>query len=169
MFRNEEAAVPSHQTAPGESVWDYPRPPALRRDARRVVVECGGEIVADTTGALKILETSHPPVFYVPPADVRGDLLRPSAHHTWCEWKGGADYWDVVVGSDVRPLAAWSYPDPRPPYEELVGHFAFYASRVDRCAVGDTVVQPQEGDFYGGWITPEIRGPFKGGAHTRGW
>ncbi|MCQ9130367.1 MULTISPECIES: DUF427 domain-containing protein [Streptomyces] len=161
--------MPSHETTPTESVWEYPRPPALRHDPRRVVVACAGEILADTVHALKIMETSHPPVFYVPPGDVRTDLLRPAARHTWCEWKGGADYWDVVVGSDVRALAAWSYPDPRPPYEELAHHFAFYAGRVDRCTVDGHTVQAQEGDFYGGWITPEVRGPFKGGAGTRTW
>jgi uncharacterized protein (DUF427 family) len=161
--------MPSHAMPPTESVWDYPRPPALRRDSRRIVVECAGEIVAATTGALKILETSHPPVFYVPPEDVRTDLLRAAAHHSWCEWKGGAEYWDVVVGPDIRLLAAWSYPAPRPPYEQLVGHFAFYAGRVDRCTVAGHTVRPQEGDFYGGWITPEVRGPFKGGDRTGGW
>ncbi|MGW1728082.1 DUF427 domain-containing protein [Streptomyces sp. NPDC002306] len=161
--------MPSHETPPAESVWDYPRPPALRRDPRRIVVECDGETIADTAAALKILETSHPPVFYVPPGDVRTDLLRPASRRTWCEWKGSARYWDIVVGCDIRPLAAWSYPAPRPPYEELVDHFAFYAGRVDSCVVDGYTVQPQEGDFYGGWITPEVRGPFKGGAHTLGW
>ncbi|MFF7240851.1 DUF427 domain-containing protein [Streptomyces collinus] len=161
--------MPSHETMPTESVWDYPRPPALRRDPRRIVVECAGEVLADTTGAWKIMETSHPPVFYLPAADIRGDLLRSASHRTWCEWKGLADYWDVLVGPDIRALAAWSYPDPRPPYEELADHFAFYAGRVDRCTVDGYTVQPQEGDFYGGWITPEVRGPFKGGVRTHGW
>ncbi|MEU9268492.1 DUF427 domain-containing protein [Streptomyces sp. NPDC048251] len=161
--------MPSHETTPAESVWDYPRPPALHRDPRRIVVECAGQILADTTGALKIMETSHPPVFYVPPGDVRTDLLRAASHHAWCEWKGRAAFWDILVGSDIRALAAWSYSDPRPPYEDLVDHFAFYAGRVDRCTVDGHAVRPQEGDFYGGWITPEVRGPFKGGAHTHGW
>ncbi|MET8584159.1 DUF427 domain-containing protein [Streptomyces collinus] len=159
----------SYETTPMESVWDYPRPPALRRDPRQIVVECAGEVLARTTGALKIMETSHPPVFYVPSADVRTDLLRYASHHTWCEWKGMADYWDVLVGPDIRALAAWSYPDPRPPYTELADHVAFYAGRVDRCTVDGYRVQPQQGDFYGGWITPEVRGPFKGGARTHGW
>ncbi|MFE5035951.1 DUF427 domain-containing protein [Streptomyces sp. NPDC056683] len=159
----------SREIPAAESVWDYPRPPALCREPRRIVVECGGEIVAHTSRALKILETSHPPVFYVPPADVRTDLLRAPNRHTWCEWKGSAEYWDIVVGSDIRRLAAWSYPAPCPPYGQLVDHFAFYAGRADRCTVGDCTVQPQEGDFYGGWITPEVRGPFKGADHTHGW
>ncbi|MFF4901837.1 DUF427 domain-containing protein [Streptomyces sp. NPDC001068] len=158
-----------HQMPATESVWDYPRPPALLRETRRITVECGGDVVADTTKALKILETSHPPVFYVPPDDVRTDLLRAAPRRSWCEWKGSAEYWDVVVGTDIRPLAAWSYPAPRPPYELLIGHVAFYAGRVDRCTVGGCTVLPQEGDFYGGWITPEVKGPFKGGGHTHGW
>ncbi|MFE0678055.1 DUF427 domain-containing protein [Streptomyces sp. NPDC058867] len=153
-----------------ESVWDYPRPPALREDDRRVRVECAAEVLADTRRAVRVLETSHPPVFYVPPADVRTEWLRPApGSRTHCEWKGVAQYWDVVVGGEVRERAAWSYPHPDPGYELLAGCLAFYPSRVDRCTVDGEVVGAQEGDFYGGWITDEVRGPFKGAPGTLLW
>ncbi|MDF3301481.1 DUF427 domain-containing protein [Streptomyces tropicalis] len=155
---------------PPESVWDYPRPPLLQPDDRRVRVECAGEVVADTSRALRVLETSHPPVFYLPPQDVRTELLRPAAgRRSWCEWKGAAVYWDLVVGDEVRQRAAWSYPRPEPRYADLADHLAFYVDAVDRCLVAGETVTAQEGDFYGGWITGEIRGPFKGGPGTRGW
>ncbi|MGW5639704.1 DUF427 domain-containing protein [Streptomyces sp. NPDC003832] len=155
---------------PPESVWDYPRPPALREDGRRVRVECAGEVLADTRRALRVLETSHPPVFYVPPADVRMDLLRPApGGRTRCEWKGWAQYWDLAVAGEVRERAAWSYPHPDPGYELLAGCVAFYPSRVDRCTVDGEEVGAQEGDFYGGWITAEVRGPFKGAPGTLMW
>ncbi|MEU6402488.1 DUF427 domain-containing protein [Streptomyces sp. NPDC046985] len=154
---------------PQESVWDYPRPPALRQDDRRVRVECRGEAVADSTRALRVLETSHPPVFYVPAADVRTDLLRPAPGRTWCEWKGEARYWDLVVDDEVRAQAAWSYAQPSSGYAALAGHFAFYPERVDGCTVAGEPVRAQEGDFYGGWITREIQGPFKGAPGTRSW
>ncbi|MET9735932.1 DUF427 domain-containing protein [Streptomyces sp. NPDC006458] len=152
-----------------ESVWDYPRPPAVRPDDRPVRVECGGRVLAETTRALRVLETSHPPAFYIPPEDVRSDLLYPAAGHTWCEWKGSARYWDVIIGDDVWSRAAWSYSNPEPAYKVLSGYFAFYASRVDRCSVAGEVARAQAGDFYGGWITAEVRGPFKGAPGTRGW
>ena len=152
-----------------ESVWDYPRPPAMEPDRRPVVVECGGERIAETTRALRVLETSHPPVFYLPADDVRTDLLRPAAGSSWCEWKGPAVYWDLAVGGDVRHGAAWSYPEPAQRYAALAGHLAFYPTRVDRITVDGEPVTAQEGDFYGGWITAEIRGPFKGGPGTLGW
>ncbi|WP_432127214.1 DUF427 domain-containing protein [Streptomyces sp. bgisy082] len=153
---------------PKESVWEYPRPPAMVDDGRRVTVTVGSEVVADTRAGLRILETSHPPVFYLPREDVRMELLRPGAGRSHCEWKGAASYWDVVVGGDVVPRAAWSYERPLGPYEALRGHLAFYPSLV-RCAVDGEVVTAQEGDFYGGWITHEIEGPFKGGPGTWGW
>ncbi|MEU0786786.1 DUF427 domain-containing protein [Streptomyces sp. NPDC006173] len=152
-----------------ESVWDYPRPPATEQDDRLVVVESAGVRIAETTRALRVLETSHPPVFYLPPDDVRTDLLRPTTERSRCEWKGPAVYWDLAVGAHVRPSAAWSYPEPVRAYASLAGHFAFYPTRVDRCTVDGEPVTAQEGDFYGGWITAEIRGPFKGGPGTRGW
>ncbi|WP_330455686.1 DUF427 domain-containing protein [Streptomyces sp. NBC_00820] len=158
-----------HPARTTESVWDYPRPPALRADGRRVRVTCAGTPVADTRRAVRVLETSHPPVFYIPPQDVRTDLLTPAPGSTWCEWKGRAVYWDLAVGDDVRGRAAWSYPHPSSGYDRLTGHFAFYPSRVDLCTVDGEVATAQEGDFYGGWVTVEIEGPFKGGPGTAGW
>ncbi|MGW5330586.1 DUF427 domain-containing protein [Streptomyces sp. NPDC004014] len=152
-----------------ESVWDYPRPPAVLPDDRLVRVECGGHVVAETRRAVRVLETSHPPTFYIPPEDVRSDLLFLTEGRSWCEWKGSARYWDLIVGDAVRNRAAWSYPRPEPAYAVLKDYFAFYASRVDRCLVGGREVQAQEGDFYGGWVTEDVRGPFKGAPGTRGW
>lgn len=154
---------------PPECVWDYPRPPAVQNDSRCVVVECGGHVVADTTRAVRVLETTHPPVFYIPSEDVRTDLLRAAPGRTSCEWKGEAEYWDLVMDDDMRNRAAWSYPHPRAGYQVLTGHFAFYPSRVDRCTVDGDAVEAQEGDFYGGWITTEVRGPFKGASGTLSW
>jgi uncharacterized protein (DUF427 family) len=152
-----------------ESVWDYPRPPRVERSARRVRIEAGGLVVADTRRALRVLETSHPPVYYVAPEDVRRDLLRPSSRRTLCEFKGVASYWDLALGvRDVRE-AAWSYEEPAAGYESLRGHFAFYPGKMDACYVDDELVSAQPGDFYGGWITRAIEGPFKGGPGTRGW
>ncbi|MFJ9575033.1 DUF427 domain-containing protein [Streptomyces sp. NPDC101191] len=151
-----------------ESVWDYPRPPRVERDTRRLTVTVGTEIVADTRASLRVLETSHPPTFYLPLQDVRTEFLRPGAGRSHCEWKGAASYWHVVVGDLVVPRAAWSYEEPRGAYASLRGRLAFYPSLV-RCTVGDEVVTAQEGDFYGGWITSGIEGPFKGGPGTWGW
>ncbi|MGW1536940.1 DUF427 domain-containing protein [Streptomyces aureus] len=152
-----------------ESVWDYPRPPAVLRDERPVRVECAGQVIAETRHALRVLETSHPPTFYIPPEDIHTELLSPAHGQSWCEWKGSARYWDLVIGDDVRDQAAWSYSNPEPAYAALRDCFAFYAGRVDRCLVDGEVVQAQEGDFYGGWITKDVHGPFKGPPGTRGW
>jgi uncharacterized protein (DUF427 family) len=161
--------MPDHPVPQTESVWDYPRPPAIRSDSRRVRVMCADTEVADTRRALRVLETSHPPVFYLPPEDVRTDLLVTARGSTWCEWKGRAVYWDLVVGPDIRRRAAWSYPRPAGGYERLTDHLAFYPSLVDLCTVDGEVVRAQEGDFYGGWITAEIEGPYKGGPGTALW
>jgi uncharacterized protein (DUF427 family) len=152
-----------------ESVWDYPRPPRLERTSRRIRVEFDGELIADTTRALRLLETSHPPVYYIPPEDVRTEMLEESRHRSYCEFKGAASYWSIRSGERVSPDAAWSYANAQRDFRELQDHFAFYASRVDACYVDDEKVQAQEGDFYGGWITSEIVGPIKGGAGTFGW
>ncbi|MEV6212456.1 DUF427 domain-containing protein [Kitasatospora sp. NPDC051914] len=152
-----------------ESVWDYPRPPRVERSRRRVTVEFRGLLLADTKEALRVLETSHPPVYYLPSSAVAAGVLVPSWHRTWCEWKGAAVHFDLVVGEVRSENAVWSYPEPAPGYEALRGHLAFYPSRVDRCTVDGEVVVPQEGDFYGGWITSDLRGPFKGGPGTAGW
>jgi uncharacterized protein (DUF427 family) len=153
-----------------ESVWDYPRPPRLEPVPQRIRVRYRGITVADTVAALRILETSHPPVYYIPYEDVAADLLRPSNNRqSFCEFKGLASYWDLVVeGTTVRDVA-WSYAQPVAAYGQMAGHLAFYASKVDECWVGDERVVPQAGDFYGGWITKNLRGPFKGAPGTLGW
>jgi uncharacterized protein (DUF427 family) len=152
-----------------ESVWDYPRPPRLERCDRRVTVRHAGVTVVDTEDCWRVLETSHPPVYYVARAQVTGGRLEPTPRQTWCEFKGRASYWDLVVG-DVRvPEAAWSYERPDPAYAQLAGAVAFYPGRVDEALVGGERVQAQAGDFYGGWITSDIVGPFKGGPGTTGW
>jgi uncharacterized protein (DUF427 family) len=158
------------EPGPGqESVWDYPRPPALVPCDHHVVVRFGGEVVADTTSALRVLETSQPPSYYLPAADVRTDLLRPVERTTFCEWKGHAAYWTLDTGTARAEAAVWSYPDPTPPFAGLVDHFAFYAQQMDECTVDGEVVDPNEGSFYGGWITSKVVGPFKGGPGTQGW
>jgi uncharacterized protein (DUF427 family) len=153
-----------------ESVWDYPRPPALRA-APGLLVEVwfGGLLVASTRRAVRVLETSHPPVYYLPFDDVTTGLLAPGEGLSVCEWKGLARYWDLRVGEHRAARAAWSYPDPLPGYRELSGRLAFYPGRVDRCTVAGETVRAQAGDFYGGWITGEISGPFKGGPGTSDW
>ncbi|MFJ5228521.1 DUF427 domain-containing protein [Kitasatospora sp. NPDC088391] len=152
-----------------ESVWHYPRPPALVPDGRLVEVRFAGRLLASTRNALRVLETSHPPVFYLPPEDVDTALLRPADGGSLCEWKGLARYWDAVADDRESPRAAWSYPDPLPEYRALRDHLAFYPGRVDACTVDGETVRPQPGDFYGGWITDEVVGPFKGGPGTTGW
>ncbi len=155
---------------PAESVWDYPRPPRLEPTSRRLRILHRGILLADTTHAFRILETSHPPVFYLPQADIAMDHLRPSSRRSsFCEFKGHATYWTVQVEDSLSPDAAWSYPSPTPPYAALRDHLAFYATRVDVCTVDGEPVQPQPGDFYGGWITSHVQGPFKGAPGTLGW
>jgi uncharacterized protein (DUF427 family) len=136
---------------------------------QRVTVEFAGRFVADSAGAVRVLETSHPPTVYVPPGDLDGDLLRAAGGASLCEWKGTAAYVDLVVGDAVSERAGWSYRSPVPAFAELKDFVAFYPSRVDRCTIGGEVVQAQEGDFYGGWITSNLVGPFKGPPGTRGW
>lgn len=149
-------------------MWDYPRPPVVVPDERRVRVLVDGVTVADTTAAVRVLETSHPPTFYLPAVDVRSELLEPEPGRTGCEWKGLAHHFNLRVGERVLPRAAWTYPDPRPGYEQLTDRVAFYPRGVEAW-VGEHRVEAQPGDFYGGWITPEVTGPFKGGPGTRGW
>ena len=153
-----------------ESVWDYPRPPRWERVTDRVAVTFAGEPLADTTAAIRVLETSHPPTFYLPPGDVNAAMLRPAAGRSLCEWKGLAGYFDVVAADGrVAERAAWSYPDPTAAFAELRDFIVVYPSRMDECTVGGEVVTAQPGDFYGGWITSNVAGPFKGGPGTRGW
>jgi uncharacterized protein (DUF427 family) len=152
--------------APGqESVWDYPRPPRVEAVTAHVTIELGGRIVADTTGTVRVLETSHPPVYYLPRDAFPPGILAPAPGHSFCEYKGLASY--LSVGAEDG--AAWFYPNPNHGYEILRDLVAVYPGRMQRCTVGDYVVTPQDGDFYGGWITPDIVGPFKGAPGTLGW
>ncbi len=132
-------------------------------------IELGGVLVADSSAALRVLETSHPPTIYVPPADVAAGALRPAAGRSFCEWKGSAHYFDVLGGDRVEARAAWAYAAPVARYAALRDHVAFYPSRMDACFLDDERVQSQAGDFYGGWITADLEGPFKGGPGTLGW
>jgi uncharacterized protein (DUF427 family) len=153
-----------------ESVWDYPRPPALVPCTRRVRIELGGEVLADTVNALRILETSHPPTIYIPPADINTAFLTESpTGSSFCEFKGVARYKDARAGGRIVKAVAWFYADPSPGYEALRDHLSFYPGRVDAAWLDDERVTAQASDFYGGWISSEIRGPFKGPPGTLGW
>jgi uncharacterized protein (DUF427 family) len=152
-----------------ESVWSYPRPPSAEGSGRHVVVEVGGRVVADTRRAIRVCETSHPPVYYVPRDDVAPGVLERADGTSWCEWKGEATYWDLVVDGRRVPAAGWSYERPTQGYEHLTAAVAFYPGRVDRALVDGEVVRRQPGDFYGGWITDEVVGPFKGGPTSLAW
>jgi uncharacterized protein (DUF427 family) len=152
-----------------ESVWDYPRPPRLEACAKRIQILVGDVTIAETESAFRVLETSHPPVYYLPPADIRMDLVRATLKRSWCEWKGQARYFEVRVGTRIIQDAAWSYPSPSSDFADLRDHLAFYADRMDACYVDGEPVQPQPGNFYGGWITRDIVGPFKGGPGSMGW
>jgi uncharacterized protein (DUF427 family) len=150
-----------------ESVWDYPRPPRIEPVDWPFKVEDHGTVLAATTHGIRVLETSHPPCFYFPPDDVDFSRLEPSPTRTFCEWKGRARYWHLRTPTGLVEDACWAYPEPVD--ERLRDHVSFYAGRVEACYVAGERVQPQEGDFYGGWITSWVRGPFKGGPGTRGW
>lgn len=158
------------QPAPGqESVWDYPRPPAIERVNRRIVVRFGNRVIADTRRAIKCMETSHPPSYYIPQEDVHLEFLSESNKTSVCEWKGGARYHHARVGEREELDAAWSYPTPRKGFEMIAGCVSFYPGKMDECTVDGEKVRPQPGAFYGGWITDEIVGPFKGGPGSVGW
>jgi uncharacterized protein (DUF427 family) len=172
---NKPMPEPRNRETATESVWDYPRPPRLEPTAAHLLILAAGETLADTTRALRLLETSHPPVYYIPPADIAMQrLVRSPSRSTFCEFKGSAIYWSLTLPRPSGPAlviadVAWSYQRPATPYAALKDHLAFYASRVDECWVDGERVLPQPGDFYGGWITSNLRGPFKGGPGTRGW
>jgi uncharacterized protein (DUF427 family) len=151
-----------------ESVWNYPRPPRLERSDELVEVRLGGESIATTRGAWRVLETSHPPTYYVPREDVVDGALVDAAGQSWCEWKGRADYFDVVGGDLTVPSGAWTYRTPSPGFEAITGAVAFYPGRVECYVDGERVVA-QPGGFYGGWITSRVTGPFKGAPGTMGW
>ena len=158
------------QPQPGqESVWDYPRPPRVEPESRSVRIVLGGVTIASTSRALRVLETSHPPGIYLPPDAFLDGAIRPAAGRSVCEWKGIAVYWDLTAGGVEAPSAAWSYPQPSQAYAAIAGYVSVYPGRVDACYLDDEQVRPQEGGFYGGWITDDIVGPFKGGPGTIGW
>ena len=150
-------------------MWDFPRPPALEQWHEHVVVSLAGVVVAETTDAWSVLETSHPPTYYLPRDAWREGALRPAAGSSFCEWKGDARYLDVVSGDVVAPRAAWGYPDPVPRYAALRDHVAVYPAAMGECTVDGVPVEPQPGGFYGGWVTPRVVGPFKGAPGTLHW
>jgi len=150
-------------------VWDYPRPPAVRACTRHIQVFLGGELVCDTRRSWQVLETSHPPTYYLPHSDFTDGALRPGSGNSYCEWKGAARYFDLVAGSRTAQRAAWYYPSPAPGFEMLAHHVAVYAGSTDGCFVDGEQVTPQPGGFYGGWITSELTGPFKGTPGSTGW
>ena len=152
-----------------ESVWDYPRPPRVEPVTRRLRVVFGGVTIAETIRGFRVLETSHPPTYYFPPDDVVQRCLRMTARVSYCEFKGKATYWTAVVDDRIAEDAAWSYAEPPRAFDQIRNCVAFYASAMDACFVGEEQVTAQPGDFYGGWITSEIQGPFKGGPGTGGW
>ncbi len=159
-----------HPPGPGqESVWEYPRPPRMERVSKRIEVVFAGEVIARTRTPFRVLETSHPPTYYIPPEDVRMDLLEPTEKGTFCEWKGYADYWTVRVGEREAVNAAWGYAAPVAPFEALADYLAFYCGAMDECRVDGEVARPQPGEFYGGWITSDLAGPFKGEPGSWGW
>ena len=152
-----------------ESVWDYPRPPRLEDSSKHIQIQLNGVMLADTRRAKRVLETSHPPVYYISPEDIQMEYLHCTDRATFCEWKGRAAYYTVIVGDRREENVAWTYPTPTERFADLKDYIAFYPSRMDACYVDGEQVQAQAGDFYGGWITKEIVGPFKGAAGTWGW
>lgn len=150
-------------------MWDYPRPPRVEEFRGSVTVELGGRVIASTDRAWRVLETSHPPTYYLPRSRFDDGVLRPCARSSWCEWKGQASYFDLVTDGAVAPRAAWTYEHPTPGFEVLAGAVAVMAALVDRCTVDGETVVPQPGGFYGGWVTSRVVGPFKGIPGSMGW
>ncbi|MGD2113083.1 MAG: DUF427 domain-containing protein [Gammaproteobacteria bacterium] len=170
-WRLRGQARPAGAVAPGpgeESVWDYPRPPVIVDDPRRVQVRLDGVLVAETRAARRVLETASPPTFYLPPDAVLTDTLQPDAGSSFCEWKGRATYFTVCAGAHCVPHAAWTYPEPLAGFAAIRDYVAFYPGRLE-CYVAGQRVKAQAGGYYGGWITAEIVGPFKGEPDTAGW
>ena len=152
-----------------ESVWSFPRPAIAQPTRAHIVIEHGGRRIADSRRTIRTLETSHPPSYYIPREDIEPGILRRAEGSSFCEWKGAAVYWDVVVDGEVIDRVGWSYPSPTPAFVLLTDHVAFYARPFDRCSVDGQIVTPQPGTFYGGWITDSFAGPFKGEAGSAGW
>ena len=156
--------------APGqESVWDYPRPPRVEPTAKHIQIIFNGEVVADTHHAVRVLETSHPPVYYIPLADIRPEYLRPGDGRSFCEWKSEARYYTLEVDGRRAENAGWGYPNPARDFAAIRDHVAFYAAPMDACLVDGERARPQPGSFYGGWITDDVAGPFKGEPGSAGW
>jgi uncharacterized protein (DUF427 family) len=152
-----------------ESVWDYPRPPRLEPVSKQIQIVLNDRVIADTTAGYRVLETSHPPVYYLPPNDIRMEYLHATQRGSFCEWKGNAIYYHVVVDDRRIENAAWAYPSPTAKFQPIAGYLAFYAQLMDACYVDRELVTPQPGGFYGGWITQDIVGPFKGVSGSWGW
>ncbi|MBW4523025.1 MAG: DUF427 domain-containing protein [Scytolyngbya sp. HA4215-MV1] len=152
-----------------ESVWNYPRPPRLEDSTKHIQIIFNGETIADTRRAKRVLETSHPPVYYIPPEDIQQQYLIPSPETTYCEWKGQGAYYSLKVGNQQAEEVAWYYPEPTPAFAAIKNYVAFYPRPMDVCYVDGEKVQPQPGNFYGGWITRDIVGPFKGEPGSWGW
>ena len=168
MFR-QPRPTPDTPAAGQESVWDYPRPAIAEASARHIRIELGGRVIANSRRPVRTLAPSHPPGYYIPPDDFDLDVLSPTRQRTLCEWKGQARYYDLVVGDRQIANAAWSYDAPTPAFESLKGFIAVFPSRMDACFVDDERVIPQAGQFYGGWITSHVAGPFKGEPGTQFW
>ncbi|MEJ7691241.1 MAG: DUF427 domain-containing protein [Nocardioidaceae bacterium] len=163
-------AITRVEPGPGqESVWDYPRPPRLEHVSELVEVELGGTVICSTRRSLRVLETSHPPTYYLPFADFTPGSVRPADGSSYCEWKGEAAYLDLLGGDRIAFGKAWHYPEPTRPFLDVRGHLALYPAEMDECRVDGEVVRPQEGGFYGGWITSRVVGPFKGPPGSRSW
>jgi uncharacterized protein (DUF427 family) len=168
--KKRERPANIEKIGPGqESVWDYPRPPIIEREDRRIRIEHDGCILVNSIGAYRVLETSSPPVYYMPLDDVQTQYLEPSEHTTLCEWKGIANFWSIRVDDRYVENAAWSYPEPWTGYGDIQHYIGFNAHKVDACFVGSHKVKPQPGKYYGGWITPEVVGPFKGIPGSKQW
>ena len=150
-------------------MWSFPRPAIAEPCAKHILIQHLGRTVADTRSSVRTLETSHPPSYYIPPDAIAPGVLRRASGSSFCEWKGAALYWDVVIGDIVLPRVGWSYPDPSRAFAILRDHVAFYAGPFDRCSVDGETVVPQPGSFYGGWITADLAGPFKGVSGSVGW
>jgi len=152
-----------------ESVWDYPRPPRLEPVTKHIKIVFNDQLIADTRRSMRILETSHPPNYYIPPDDIKQAYLIPSDRSSYCEWKGMARYYSLRVGDRTAKDVAWYYPDISPQYAAMQNYVGFYPGPMDACYVDGEKVQPQAGSFYAGWITQDIVGPFKGGPESWGW
>ena len=151
-----------------ESVWDYPRPPICVPDSRTVTVKLNDTVIANTTSAIRVLEMASPPTIYIPQRDVHLDWLRPAVGSSFCEWKGSAAYWSVHIAGRTVPQAGWSYPAPSSAFRTIANYLSFYPAKVV-CLIDGEIVRPQLGGFYGGWVTDEIIGPYKGEPGTLGW